>query len=374
MHEPQLPPRPATADPGPLPGVRRLGRRRKLAFACVPLLVLLVVGEVLARSFRDGKSISPVAVANYRDRRIDLIRRGYPAAHDARLGYVPRPGFASAENRWGAMVSIGADSLRTNGPGPRPAGAGGVLAVGDSFTFGDQVADADTWPARLEQRLQRPVWNGGVFGYSFAQTVLRAEQLLDRLPLDTLVVSLIPDDIKRCEMSKRFTEVPWYDVVGGELVLRNVPVPDSAESALDRQYGRRLLGYSALIDTILWNTVPAWWVGDQHDAEVYVHPPGTGSLIAAKLLDRLAATCRGQGIRLLLVLQDIAEPAEWAREYGRQLLAHAEAIGVPCLDLQAAFDVLAAQDASLRQRYFAGHMTAAGNAWVAEQVAIALSR
>ncbi len=361
-------------DPGRGPAAPRAAPRRwrKLAFAAIPLLVLLVVGELLARSFRESRTFSPLAAGSYRDQRIDLIRRGYPAAHDPLLGYVPRPGFASADNRWGAMVSIDADGLRTNGPGPRPAGARGVLAVGDSFTFGDQVADADTWPARLEGLLQRPVWNGGVFGYSFAQVVLRAEQLLARLPLDTLVVSLIPDDIKRCEMSKRFTEVPWYDVVDGAIVLRNVPVPDTADSALDRQYVRRLLGHSALLDTIFWNAVPTWWVGDQR--EVYVHARGTGLAIAAQLLDRLASACRQREVRLLLVLQDVAEPADWSRADGQALLAHARATGVPCLDLVQAFDGLAAQDPSLRQRYFAGHMTAAGNAWVAEQVAKALAR
>jgi GNAT superfamily N-acetyltransferase len=349
----------------------RLSRRRKLLFAVVPLLALLAVGEVLARSFREGRTFSPLRGGSYRDQRIDLIRRGYPAAHDPLLGYVPRPGFASADNRWGAMVSIDAAGLRTNGPGLRPTGARGVLAVGDSFTFGDQVADDATWPARLERKLQRPVWNGGVFGYSFAQTVLRAEQLLDRLAVDTLVVSVIPDDIKRCEMSHRFTEVPWYDLVGGELVLRNVPVPDTDRSELDRQYVRKLLGYSALCDTIFWNTVPTWWVGDQR--EVYVHPRGTGSVIAEKLLLRLAATCRARGVPLLLVLQDVAEPADWSRADGRRMLAYAHTIGVPCLDLVSAFDALAAADPSLRQRFFWGHMSPDGNAWVAEQIAAALA-
>jgi hypothetical protein len=346
-------------------------RRREFVFACVPLLVLLAIGELLARSLHEGHAFWPLRSGSYRDQRIDLIRRCYPAAHDQLLGFVPRAGFASAENRWSVMVSIDTNGLRTNGRSPRPPGACGVLAVGDSYTFGDQVADEQTWPARLEQRLQRPVWNGGVFRYSFAQTVLRAEQLLDRLPIDTLVVSLIPYDIKRCEMSKRFTEVPWYDVVAGELVLRNVPVPDSADPARNRQYVRQLLGYSALCDTLFWKTVPAWWVGDQ--SEVYVHAPGTGSVIADKLLDRLAATCRRRGIALLLVLQGgVPEPAAWEWADGEKLLAHCREIGVQFLDLQSAFGVLAAADPSLRQKYFAGHMSPAGNAWVADQIAVAL--
>jgi hypothetical protein len=352
----------------------RLSRRRTLLFAAVPLVALLIAGELGARWLRDRQGRPPFATGSYRDQRIDLIRRGYPAVHDPLLGYRPRPGFASADNRWRALVTIDADGLRGNGA-PRPAGARGVLAVGDSFTFGDQVADGETWPAALERALGRPVWNGGVFGYSFAQTVLRAEQLLERpgqRAVDTLVVSLIPDDIKRCEQSKRFTEVPWYDVVGGELVLQNVPVPDTADSALDRQWLRRALGYSALCDTLFWNTVPTWWVGDQR--EVWVHPRGTGNVIAAKLLDRLAAACRARSVRLLLVLQDIAEPADWARADGRALLAHAAATGVEALDLQSRFDELARAQPELKQRYFAGHMTAAGNAWVAGEIAAALAR
>ena len=56
---------------------------------------------------------------------------------------------------------------------------------------GDQVADQQTWPADLERRVQRPVLNGGVFGYSLAQAVLRAEWLLARYPAELLVLSYI---------------------------------------------------------------------------------------------------------------------------------------------------------------------------------------
>lgn len=348
----------------------RLSRRKKLLFAAVPLLALLGVGELLARSFRERHAFAPVVGGSYRDQRIDLIRRAYPAAHDARLGYVPRPGFASAENRWGVMVSIDGDGLRRNGAGPHPAGRG-LLAVGDSFTFGDQVADGDTWPAALERRLQRPVWNGGVFGYSFTQTVLRAEQLLPKLAVDTLVVSLIPDDVKRCEQSRRFTEIPWYDLVDGELVLRNVPVPDTDASELDRQWLRRWLGHSALCDTLFWNLAPSWWVNGQREAWVHARP--LGRTIVAKLLARLQGTCRERGIRLLLVLQDVAVPSAEGREDGRAVVASAAALGVATLDLQREFDVLAAAQPELKQRWFVGHMSAAGNAWVAARVAETLA-
>ena len=44
------------------------------------------------------------------------------------------------------------------------------MAVGDSFTFGDEVNDGQTWPAQLQQLTGRRVINGGVSGYGFDQT------------------------------------------------------------------------------------------------------------------------------------------------------------------------------------------------------------
>lgn len=341
-------------------------------FALVPVTVLLAAGEWFARSFRARRGYPPVGDHSYRDQRIDLLRRGFPSAYDPLLGYVPKPGYAGSDNLWRTTVSIDEHGLRRTGPGPRPAGPA-ILAVGDSFTFGDQVSDADTWPAQLERRLQRPVWNGGVFGYGFAQTVLRAEQLLERHEFAQVVCSLIPDDLKRCELSRRFTPMPWFALVDGELALRGVPVPDtSADIELDRQYLRRALGHSALCDMVLWNAAPTWWVGVER--EVREHPPGTGLLLGRKLLERLARKCAQQHVPLLLVLQGSApEMAGGVPVRAPELLAHAWTLGVATLDLATRFRELADADRSLDAKYFAGHMTPAGNGWVAEQIAAALT-
>lgn len=351
----------------PSPAVRRpLSRRKKLAFALLPLVVLFVAAEIVARGLRAAQGRGSFWASNFRVQRLDLVRAAYPVAHDPLLGYVPKAGAASRDNRWRAQVTIDAAGLRQNG-GPLPTAAHGVLAVGDSFTFGDQVSDHETWPAGLEHELRVPVWNGGVFGYSFAQAVLRAEQLLPQLPVDRLVLSFIADDLRRCEFSARYAEVPWFAIEGDTLQLRGVPVPERAPRRSDEPFVQHLLGHSAALDWLCWNTVPVWWVGDQR--EVRVHDKGTGARIAELLLTRLVATCRQRGVRLVLVLQGYEIGADADR-----VLAFARSHDIDVLDLVRAFQREAEGDPGMYTRCFDGHMTAAGNAWVAQQLAVALRR
>ena len=53
-----------------------------------------------------------------------------------------------------------------------------LAAYGDSFTFGEDVADDQTWPAYLSKILGLPVDNYGVAGYGPDQALLRLERHL----------------------------------------------------------------------------------------------------------------------------------------------------------------------------------------------------
>ncbi|HLU37881.1 MAG TPA: hypothetical protein VK081_00755 [Planctomycetota bacterium] len=333
--------------------------RKKLLFALVPLLAVLLVLELVARVLR-----APLHFGSFRELRVDQVKRGYPAVHHDRLGYVPRADFAGDDNHWGTRVTIDADGFRSNGAPPPPGRP--IIAVGDSFTFGDQVDDDETWPAYLERRLQQPVKNAGVFGYSLTQAILRAEDVLERVPAEWLVVSLIPDDINRSELAKRYAPVPWFDVVDGALVLRNVPVQDTSDpDELRQRRFKDILGHSALLDAVLAHVAQRWWIVDQK--EVRAHPPGKGAEIALLLVDRVAATCRGRNCRVMFVLQgEESTPAADA------VLVRAREKGLIALDLVAAFRAELARDPDAKRRLFAGHMTPEGNAWVAEHVAAAI--
>lgn len=334
----------------------------------LPLACLLVAGELAVRVHR-GKLLS---LQSSRDETLFLLRSAYPASYDALLGYVPKAGFRSRDNTWGTLVTIDGDGLRRHDRAP-----GGVArclaAVGDSYTFGDEVNDGESWPAALEKLLERPVLNGGVFGYGMDQMVLRAEQMLARHGcIDTLLISVLPDDVKRCEYSYRFAWKPYFEPVGDTLVLRNVPVP---EGKVREPWVVRVAGYSYLADAVLRRIVPGMWLAGPFDVR-RVHDQG--ELVSLRLLERLHARARAAGVRVVLVIQGHPrhDPAPT-----RRLVARARELDVEIVDLLGAMTTIASARPDMTDRFYHanrwsvwGHMSAEGNAWVAARIAEALAR
>jgi lysophospholipase L1-like esterase len=111
-------------------------------------------------------------------------------ASDPSTGYSPADGTFRVHEWNDATVTI-RQGVRVNTDFTPTSIDDAILAVGDSFVFGDQVSDDETWPALLERRLNRRVANGGVSAYGTAQAVLRAERLLNSGPYSLLILSIL---------------------------------------------------------------------------------------------------------------------------------------------------------------------------------------
>ncbi|MBR2818189.1 MAG: hypothetical protein IKE60_26235 [Reyranella sp.] len=285
---------------------------------------------------------------------------------DARLGHLPRPGYAAPG------ITINAQGLRSTGASVAPVGAP-ILAVGDSFTFGDEVSDGETWPAALQRLVDRPVFNAGVSGYGFDQIVLRAEALAAEVKPAAIVVAFIADDIRRTEMRRLWSaDKPYFDLEGDNLALRGVPVPPRADPQSTLTFWQRTLGYSLLVDFVLRRLdLLHNWFGDH----VRVHPAGTGERIACALTGRLAQLQKTTGAPVLVVAE--YDPVVWddpsfAAEQRRLtggLLACARRNGLATLD---SYRAMAAMPAP-RSLYVLWHMNEAGNAMIARAIKEALA-
>jgi len=326
------------------------------------ILVALVLGEIGTRA---STWVYLFTWPNFvLDARTVLARQDSGRyVHDDQVGYVPRAGYAAPG------LTIDPGGLRHTGEHTADAP---ILAVGDSFTFGDEVNDAQTWPAQLQLLTGRRVLNGGVSGYGFDQTVLRAEQLAPRYKPSAIVVSFIADDIRRTEMRRLWSaDKPWFELDKDQLTLRGVPVPPRTDPRDTLTFWQRTLGYSYLFDFILRRLDLLYdWFGDH----IRVHPAGTGETLACRLTERLAALQRSSGARVVVVAE--YDPVVWdvpkfnaeQRRMTKGLLDCAARNGLSTIDT---FDALAAAP-NPRQLYGLWHMNEPGNRLIAKLIATQL--
>jgi lysophospholipase L1-like esterase len=187
------PPTPGAANPK---GVgERIWRACKIILINVivfcSLFVLFELSYRVWTYFRSCNSICNITALT----KLDAFERehvyGFLASNSV-TGFSPADGtFVIHEPEWNNATITIHGGVRVNTNFAPTSADGAILAVGDSFVFGDQVSDGETWPAILEKRLNRRVVNGGVSNYGAAQAVLRAEQLLKAEPYTLVMLSIL---------------------------------------------------------------------------------------------------------------------------------------------------------------------------------------
>jgi lysophospholipase L1-like esterase len=212
-----------------------------------------------------------------------------------------------------------------------------VLALGDSFTWGDKIADSDsTWPAILEERLALEVGAGRVEVISMAQrgyTTANEAELLQRLGWefdpDMVVIQFFANDA--------LPSFPNFRRVGGEWLcpqhglvpvrFRTSLVQSSAVVALmERQYNA------------LRSPEPCYLQFDR----LYEESSSTwGEFQAAVGL--IADSARSRHTPVLFVLFPFLAPGEWTADshplqpVHERVASVAEKEGFSLLDLAAHF-------------------------------------
>jgi SGNH hydrolase-like domain, acetyltransferase AlgX len=120
---------------------------------------------------------------------------------DPVYGGLPRPNLHTRTTYGGyeavVVVRTDASGLRQDPtlPKPRPD-AIRILALGDSFTFGDELEAPDSWPSQLERVLDRGrpggsyvVINGGVSDFGTAQELLQYRRLSGQIRPNLVILA-----------------------------------------------------------------------------------------------------------------------------------------------------------------------------------------
>lgn len=379
-----------------MPGSTR-GLRRFAMIAGINGLVLValfVCAEVAARVSRFALSCLEACELRFLANPPRLIADkglGF-RAYDPVVGYRNVVGFSAVIDpvrypSWrSSLVTITPDGFRSNRDdrglrdeaGSVLSGAMPIIAAGDSFTFGDQVNNSETWPACLERRLRRPVHNAGVSGYGGAQAMLALERSAkgeNDYALAILSI-LVGRDFWR-DQHVYLNGFPHPAVVGTSLADISHTSPPSAEAKGSRFATRSHL---SALETLAVNASGWSWLltkaGERRRIQSYalnqrtdVHPDAApAELIAQWTLHRLALVPTAK----LLVLQYELEPPSGALAERQLLLATARDLGIPLVDT---FDALAVHPdrGSLYVPPY-GHHTPAGNDLVCREIASTVER
>lgn len=230
--------------------------------------------------------------------------------HDDRLGWRNRPDFAGQHvtRDFAVAVCFDADGARCDNshPAPPPAGAGLVLAIGDSTTFGWGVAAEATFAARLGGRLGLPVRNFGVSGYGSDQQLLQLEGLLRHHRARLVIVTHQDNDVAEVLQTWAYgRHKPVFEWRDGDLQLAHAPVP------------RSWLGEYSHLWRTLRKRLGAFETPQLSDADTR-----RGRELVRHLYRTMQQRCAAKGAHLLLV----AAEADW-------LVAAAAQDGIPCCDL-----------------------------------------
>ena len=312
---------------------------------------------------------------------------------DPALGWTNRPGSASPDG----AVHVNALGLRgTREYAPEtPAGVLRAVACGESFTFGEEVADGEAWTARLEERWSGlEVLNLGVGGYGTDQALLRLRSMTGAIGrVDAVLVGLMLENIGR--NVNRYRPL-WYPtsmpaakprfVLAGEtLELVAQPFATRAEFVAAVRSGDVL---ARLADREHWSDdyVPAalrWSAAarllaakrayaDRDLRALWADEAGEPYRTTLALLEGFRAAARELGTEHVLVLvfptrEDLAIYAARGERYWGGLFEDLARRGIAAIDLAEPLAIAArASDAPKLYRY--SHLSPEGNSIVAREV------
>ena len=334
------------------PKPRLQGSLRTLGLGLAVSLLLL---ESFLRIFPDY----PISMSQHSER---AWRRAHQTAEEIITKqrysydrYSPQLGWETKPNVRTPRLSsnsMGIRSVREYSSEP-PTGFRRILCIGDSFMFGENLADNETLPAQLEGILnveqQWEVLNLAVHGYGTDQQWLRLKDLGFQFRADLVILGFFEDDLKRNTMSFRDYAKPYFELVQEHLVLRNTPVPSPQE----------LLSHPPD-----WPCVLRSWCALQSLMEslgrLIPRLPALEHTAAGKvtlaILDKMLLESRDHGLKFMLVIIPPSALRSSPSKVERLLLIWALRTGTPVVSLREAFRKLPRQEqAALYNRHWTAH-------------------
>lgn len=304
----------------------------------------LLLGELIARLFAATAPSTVPAEAG--SRRCDSM-----FVFDEHTGWWPKAGLDCIAT-WERPIPI-----RTNSAGFRSdhefrrkaQGTVRIGVLGDSFTFGSQVASEETYAALIERNVPGvEIVNFGLSGGGPDQSLLALRYKGPTLQLDALIVAPSVENVQRVVMTERSgRRKPFFTLVDGRLELHGHPVAVPQSSRIPASVRDETGGFSfrrlALWQLTLAGIQPiALSLGLYRPfAAEYGGPPGV-------LLERILASFKETSGGLPIVFAPLPTyhyiEYDLPRDYEPVFRRAADAVGGTYVDILPAFKRLSPRD------------------------------
>jgi hypothetical protein len=264
--------------------------------------------------------------------------------YDPVMGYTLRPEAHYARNfKPGTGVSINRQGFRAGREYPKaaPAGRPRALCLGDSFTFGLWVDDAETFPAQLERLGGMETINLGLMGYGMDQACLRYRVEMDRYEYQRVILSIITDDFRRILIDRGAYGFfkPVYALKEGRLGLHNSPPPPGLPIG-EYMFPSSRWHFLSNRYPLLRGLIPARL---REDTPGLADDPEKSQPIAQQLALDLFRLCRAHNRDLLIVWmpsyqdQTLPDSIRLYQAHHAAFTAFIKKAGIPLLDLTEIF-------------------------------------
>ncbi|HLA78505.1 MAG TPA: SGNH/GDSL hydrolase family protein [Vicinamibacteria bacterium] len=277
------------------------GAGRRLGRAAAYAAVVLLFFELASRALLSSEAFF-LRVASSRTEpswRLQWVKRhrqlagalrfGVDIPHPTR-GWALRPGLRDSAGPGGKPVSSNSRGLRGRREYaiPKPVGVKRLLFLGDSFTFGEGVGDAETFCHRLQGLLPAvEVLNLGVHGYGHDQMLVTLREEGPRYQPDVVALGYVTDDALRNLMRFRDSAKPRFELRDGRLLLTGVPVPTPSQILAAEPYRSKFL------DLLTMLKQQADWRSGRRPQEMLD--------LTRAILDEFFATARGLGAQPVVI-------------------------------------------------------------------------
>jgi len=356
----------------------RRSRSRKLERAIKNLLVTAaalllslaaaeLVLQTLVKPSRLYSTLRSVPAANQWKNEVRFWER-HQARKDSLVGgHDPLLGWEQNANR---------ERLRGSQRSAKEPESTRIVAIGDSFTYGNEVADNENFAALLDADPGLQVFNMGVPGFGIGQAYLKYRHFGARRNPDVVLFGIYVDDYERTSMQFTSAAKPGFAVIDDQLAVlgQPVPTPDTELARIARSLDERTL----IIDAVknLWLKATT---GAAAERAFFANTDRVVGKILSALSDSLS-----ERQQLLIVhipraesFTDDADPFRLAM--GERLLAIYARLGLRHVDLGAGFRNTASDREGFADYYVhrpggsVGHLSPQGHRAAAALIRAALA-